>query len=162
MRYFLVYLLFFSLYLYFSNLKLVVGHLFKNLKQNSKEKKRETYLNFLLSAIDASSARVMQKPSKQKTATPPTNGRPHKPLKAFLLSGWSKSCRSSFITMAMARTLHASANILNGASEDRDRMKERAISKGKRRAKMKREGGDEKTEERFWPMKTRYATEPPA
>lgn len=124
-----------------------------------------TEQNFLRSAIDASSARVMLNPSKQKTATPKVNGTAQSPLKALLFEkGWSKSWRSSLITIAMARTLHTSANILNGERDDSERMKESAICRGRRMAKMKPAGDISwlNVEWRFWPMNIRYATEPPA
>lgn len=106
----------------------------------------------------------MLNPSKQKTATPAANGKPKAPLKAFLvLKGLSNSWKSSLMTTAMARTLQASAKALKEASEARDRMKEREISTGRRTRKIKTEGEigwslilvEEKTEERFCPMKTR-------
>lgn len=59
--------------------------------------------------------------------------------------------------------MQASAKALNGAREDKERIKERAISRGRRTKKMKIEGEienwfvpvEENVEERFWPINIR-------
>uniref|UniRef100_A0A0A9EUY9 Uncharacterized protein n=1 Tax=Arundo donax TaxID=35708 RepID=A0A0A9EUY9_ARUDO len=131
---------------------------------------RSTDRNLLRSDMDASSASVMQNPSKQNTAKPQANGTPHSPANALRPSNGDRpraprSWRSSLTTVATARTVHASAKMLNGAREDSERMKESAAWTGSRSARTTVAGESwpplAKTEETFWPMKTRYATEPP-
>ena len=69
----------------------------------------------------------------------------------------------------MAKTLQKVAKVLKGVSKERERMKERKISRGRRRRNMKVDKEmeefvvkEQKTEERFWPMKIKKEIAAPA
>lgn len=134
---------------------------------------RSTERNLLRSAMDASSASVMQKPSKQKTANPAANATPQSPSTAARpWNGCSpraaRSWRSCFTTVATASTVHASARMLNCPSDDSERTSDSAAWTGSSSARTTVAGvsgpcpsSAANTDDTFWPMNTRYATVPP-